>query len=94
MKHATKIIVWVLLLVAGALGAVFVALMRDFLPRRIIASSLRDVYGDPSRVQLALVDRCFDLATREGNREALVARFNQTKRGRWRSEYLRSRFRS
>jgi pimeloyl-ACP methyl ester carboxylesterase len=56
-------------------------LMRDALPRRIVERSLRDVYGDPSRVTPDLVDRYFDLATRAGNRAALVARFNQTKPG-------------
>jgi len=56
-------------------------LMRDVLPRAIVASSLRDVYGDPSRVTPGLVDRYFDLATRAGNREALVARFDQTRPG-------------
>jgi pimeloyl-ACP methyl ester carboxylesterase len=56
-------------------------LMRDVLPRRIVESSLRDVYGDPSKVTPALVDRYFDLATREGNRAALVARFDQTTPG-------------
>jgi pimeloyl-ACP methyl ester carboxylesterase len=56
-------------------------LMRDVLPRTIVASSLRDVYGDPSRVTPDLVDRYFDLATRAGNRAALVARFDQTQPG-------------
>ena len=55
--------------------------MRDVLPRNVIASSLRDVYGDPSKVTPELVDRYFDLATREGNRAALVARFDQTQPG-------------
>ncbi|MFN7294125.1 MAG: alpha/beta fold hydrolase [Lysobacteraceae bacterium] len=45
------------------------------LPRTVIESSLRNVYGDPSKVTPALVDRYFDLATREGNRAALFARF-------------------
>jgi pimeloyl-ACP methyl ester carboxylesterase len=56
-------------------------LVRDVLPRAIVASSLRDVYGDPSRVTPDLVDRYFDLATRAGNRAALVARFDQTQPG-------------
>jgi len=56
-------------------------LMRDVLPRSVVASSLRDVYGDPSRVTPDLVDRYFDLATRAGNRAALVARFDQTQPG-------------
>ena len=56
-------------------------LMRDVLPRSVVESSLRDVYGDPSRVSPDLVDRYFDLATRAGNRAALVARFDQTTPG-------------
>jgi len=57
------------------------AAMSDVLPRSVVASSLENVYGDPSKVTPALVDRYFDLATREGNRKALVARFEQTKPG-------------
>ena len=56
-------------------------LMRDVLPRGVVERSLRDVYGDPTKVTPDLVDRYFDLATREGNRAALVARFDQTKPG-------------
>lgn len=56
-------------------------LMRDVLPRSVVESSLRNVYGDPSRVSPDLVDRYFDLATRAGNRAALVARFDQTTPG-------------
>jgi pimeloyl-ACP methyl ester carboxylesterase len=56
-------------------------LMRDVLPRSVVAASLRNVYGDPTRVTPALVDRYFDLATRAGNRAALVARFDQTTPG-------------
>jgi len=56
-------------------------LMRDVLPRGVVERSLRDVYGDPTRVMPELVDRYFDLTTRAGNRAALVARFDQTKPG-------------
>ena len=56
-------------------------LMRDVLPRGVVERSLRDVYGDPSKVTPDLVDRYFDLATRAGNRAALVARFDQTTPG-------------
>jgi pimeloyl-ACP methyl ester carboxylesterase len=45
------------------------------LPRSVIESSLRNVYGDPSRVTPALVDRYYAMAVREGNRDALLARF-------------------
>jgi pimeloyl-ACP methyl ester carboxylesterase len=56
-------------------------LMRDVLPRGVVERSLRDVYGDPTQVTPELVDRYFDLVTREGNRAALVSRFEQTKPG-------------
>ena len=56
-------------------------LMRDVLPRGVVERSLRDVYGDPTKVTPDLVDRYFDLASRAGNRAALVARFDQTKPG-------------
>lgn len=57
-------------------------LLGQMLPRSVVERSVRDVYGDPSRVTPALVDRYFDLATRAGNRDALVARFEQTQPGR------------
>jgi pimeloyl-ACP methyl ester carboxylesterase len=44
------------------------------LPRGVVESSLREVYGDPSRVSPALVDRYFELTLREGNRRAFVER--------------------
>lgn len=54
----------------------------QLLPRSVVERSVRDVYGDPSKVTPALVDRYYDLATRAGNRAALVARFEQTQPGR------------
>ncbi len=50
-------------------------LMESVLPRSVVASSLRNTYGDPSRVTPALVDRYFELTLREGNRAALAQRF-------------------
>jgi pimeloyl-ACP methyl ester carboxylesterase len=47
------------------------------LPRGVIESSVRNVYGDPSRVTPELVDRYFDLTLREGNRAAVVERLQQ-----------------
>lgn len=41
-------------------------------PRRLIRRSVRDIYGDPSRVSPELVDRYHDLIRREGNRDAGV----------------------
>lgn len=45
------------------------------LPRELVDSSVRNVYGDPARVTPALVDRYFELTLREGNRAALLERF-------------------
>lgn len=51
--------------------------MRWLLPRRAIEESVLDVYGDPSRVTAALVDRYYELTLREGNRVALMRRMDQ-----------------
>lgn len=51
--------------------------MRWVLPRRAIEDSVRNVYGDPSRVTAALVDRYYELTLREGNRVALMRRMDQ-----------------
>ncbi|HJV60214.1 MAG TPA: alpha/beta fold hydrolase [Albitalea sp.] len=48
------------------------------LPRRMIEASLRNVYGDPSRVTPELVDRYEELTLRAGNRRAVVQRFEQS----------------
>jgi pimeloyl-ACP methyl ester carboxylesterase len=52
-------------------------LAANMLPRRLIESSLKNVYGDPSKVTPPLIDLYFDMALREGNRRALVERFKQ-----------------
>lgn len=51
--------------------------MSRVLPRRLIESSVRNVYGNPALPDEALIDRYYDLARREGNRAALRARFAQ-----------------
>jgi pimeloyl-ACP methyl ester carboxylesterase len=51
------------------------------LPRPMVLASVRSVYGDPSRVTDALVERYYQLALREGNRRALVQRLQQSQRG-------------
>lgn len=50
-------------------------LLSRVLPRRIVASSLANVYGDPSKVTPELIDRHYELALRAGNRQALRLRF-------------------
>lgn len=44
------------------------------LPRAVVLASLRSVYGNPARVDAALVERYWELALREGNRRALGER--------------------
>ncbi|MFO1219792.1 MAG: alpha/beta fold hydrolase [Burkholderiaceae bacterium] len=44
------------------------------LPRGVVEASVRNVYGDPSKVSAELVDRYFELTLREGNRRALAQR--------------------
>lgn len=52
--------------------------MQIALPRSMVESSVRNVYGDPSKVTPELIDRYYDLTRREGNRAALAARFEQS----------------
>jgi pimeloyl-ACP methyl ester carboxylesterase len=56
-------------------------LMEVTLPRGLIASSVRNVYGDPGKVTPELVDRYYELTLRAGNRAALVQRFTQAPLG-------------
>jgi pimeloyl-ACP methyl ester carboxylesterase len=51
--------------------------MRWILPRRTIEESVLNVYGDPTHVSAALVDRYYELTLREGNRVALMQRMDQ-----------------
>jgi pimeloyl-ACP methyl ester carboxylesterase len=51
------------------------------LPRSLVESSVRNVYGDPARVRPEVVDRHYDLALRAGNRKALMQRFAQAPAG-------------
>ena len=56
-------------------------LMEFTLPRRMVESSVRNVYGDPGKVTPDLVDRYFELTLRAGNRRALAKRFEQVPAG-------------
>jgi len=47
------------------------------LPRGMIESSVRSVYGNPDKVTPELIDRYYELTLRAGNREALNQRFSQ-----------------
>lgn len=58
-------------------------LMEITLPRGMIESSVRSVYGDPAKVTPELVDRYFELTLRAGNRAALAERFRQGFQGQY-----------
>ncbi len=51
------------------------------LPRELVVQGVSNVYGDPSRVSSALVDRYFELTLRDGNRRALGLRLRQMRVG-------------
>ncbi|MFM2398748.1 MAG: hypothetical protein RL341_905 [Pseudomonadota bacterium] len=51
------------------------------LPRSVVAASVRNVYGNPDRVTVDLVDRYYELTLREGNRRALRQRLAQMQPG-------------
>ena len=51
--------------------------MANLLPRALIESSVRNVFGEPDRVTAGLVDRYYELTLRQGNRAALPLRFAQ-----------------
>jgi pimeloyl-ACP methyl ester carboxylesterase len=51
-------------------------LMRHLTPEFLVRRNLREVYGDPARLDEATVRRYHALARRAGNREALIARLN------------------
>ncbi len=57
-------------------------LMRNLLPPGLMDKSIRNVYGDPSRVTPELVAHYTDMARREGNRAALRQRLIQRNTGR------------
>lgn len=61
-------------------------LMANILPRRVIESSLRNVYGDPSKITTELIDRYYELTLRAGNRKSLAARFSQNKAGEFEAQ--------
>ncbi len=57
--------------------------MENVLPRSMIESSVRNVYGDPAKITPELIDRYFELTLRAGNRHALGERFRQSPGGQY-----------
>jgi len=54
------------------------SLLKNFLPKSLVAKSVKNVYGNPDLVSDELVQRYYELTLREGNRKALKQRFVQT----------------
>ena len=64
-----------------AMTPVLNRLAANTLPRFLIASSVKNVYGDPGKVTEEIIDRYYAITVREGNRRALVERFKQAPPG-------------
>ena len=56
-------------------------LLKNFIPKFVIRSSVENVFGNPALVTDYLVDRYCELTLREGNRAAIKERFVQTQPG-------------
>src|SRR5262249_19564914 len=56
-------------------------LLQNTLPRFLVVQGFRNAWGDPSKVTQEMVDRSVELTQREGNRRALLARFQQAQPG-------------
>ena len=52
-------------------------LMKYFLPRSLMRTNLAAAYGDPSRLERAVVDRYYDLLLAPGSRAAMISRMQQ-----------------
>lgn len=65
--------------IAGARGLRWIS--ERILPRSVIESSVRDVFGQPSAVRQEVIDRYFELNLRVGNRRALFQRMDQGESG-------------
>lgn len=63
----------------------------NVLPRSMIESSVRNVYGHPDKVTPELIDRYYELTLRAGNRDALVERFRQSPLGAYADQIKRVR---
>lgn len=64
---------------AGAKGWRWI--VERVLSKAVVASSVRSVYGDPSKVTKDQIDRYYQLSLRVGNRKALFLRMDQAQFG-------------
>jgi pimeloyl-ACP methyl ester carboxylesterase len=72
-----------------ARNPVLAPVMAHLLSRGIVESSVRNVYGDPSKVTPALVERYYELTLRTGNRRAAAERFRQLQNGEFEDQVQR-----
>jgi pimeloyl-ACP methyl ester carboxylesterase len=72
-QHATSIPIGMRLLRLPGLPWV----MQHTLPKSLVAQGFRNLFGDPDRVTPEMIERSFELTSREGNRRALVDRTRQ-----------------
>jgi pimeloyl-ACP methyl ester carboxylesterase len=56
-------------------------LLEVTLPRSMVESSLKNVYGDPQKVTPQMIERSYEITLREGNRGAMGARMKQSPTG-------------
>ncbi len=56
-------------------------LLKNFMPRWLVAKSVENVYANPKLVNNELIERYYQLTQRAGNRSALKQRFIQTQPG-------------
>ena len=55
------------------------------LPLGIVSHSIKNIYGDPTKVTVEQVNRYYELAIREGNGTNLAKRFQQLPIGQWKN---------
>jgi len=64
-----------------AQSRIFGPLLSQILPRSLVESSVKNVYGDPGKVTPEIVDRNYEITLRAGNRAALGATLRQAQEG-------------
>ena len=64
-------------------------LFKYITPRSILAKSIQNVYGDPSKVTPQLIDRYFELSLRPGNRAAFIDRMSKFRKSGLDKNYKR-----
>jgi pimeloyl-ACP methyl ester carboxylesterase len=69
-------------------------LLQNTLPRFLVVQGFRNAWGDPSRVTPEMVERSVELTQREGNRQAIIERSRQSKRGAFAQDIAKLKLRT